>query len=115
MNNSSLMIATVVAAILLLIAGSFSVLSGQSKESVPATLCSEGQVETLQWGPPGGDLQSCQQNCRSSYRVDPYTLHWGGGGGSYSPGYYLYARCIEACNNRFWHQFDRRMDELRKE
>ncbi len=113
MNRSRLLIEVVTAAALLVVAGFFSVISGQGKESVPATLCSEGQIETLQWGDPDTDLQSCQQNCRSSYRVDPYTLHWGGGG-SYSPGYYLYAQCIEACNKRFWNEFDRKMDEMQR-
>jgi hypothetical protein len=114
MTRSSLLIGVVTAAALLVVAGCFSILYGQSGETIPAALCAEGQIETLQWGDPSGDLQSCQQNCRSSYRVDPYTLHWSGGG-SYTPGYYLYARCIESCNKRFWNEFDRRMDRLRNE
>ncbi len=115
MNRYSLVIVAITAAALLAVAGSFSMLSGQNKESIPAALCSEGQIETLQLGDPDTDLASCQQNCKSRYGYELYTLQFRGGGGSYSPGYYVYARCIEDCNRAFWNRFDRQMDRLQQE
>jgi len=115
MNSSKPVIVVVSAAVLLIVGGSFSLVSGQGRESLPATVCSKEQIETLQWGDTDTDLASCQQNCRSKYGVDLYTLQFRGGGGSVTPGYYIYARCIENCNRKFWNNFDRKMDRLLKE
>ncbi|MBI4963330.1 MAG: hypothetical protein HY913_08635 [Desulfomonile tiedjei] len=113
MNRWGLLITVLGAATLLIVFGFFSFLSGQNSESLPATECLEEQIEPLQWGDPDSDLASCEQQCRSRYGVDQYTLQaGGGGGGGYSGGYYVYARCIASCNKRFWNNFDRRMDEI---
>ena len=111
-----MLMAVVTAAALLIAAGFFSVLSGQSKELLPATSCSGGKIETLQWGDPDTDLDSCQQDCRTKYGIDFYTLQsWGGSSGGYTPGYYLYAQCIADCNRTFWNRFDRQTDRLQEE
>jgi hypothetical protein len=116
MYRSNFLTVTVTAVVLLIVAGFFSVISGQSKEALPEALCSGSQVKPLQWGDPNTDLDSCQQDCRSRYGVDFYTLQaWRGGGGGYSPGYYLYAQCIADCNKTFWNRFDRKTDELQQE
>ncbi|MGO9571329.1 MAG: hypothetical protein ACLP5H_27710 [Desulfomonilaceae bacterium] len=63
------------------------------------------------------DRETCEQSCRSRYGVGPipYMEEQGwGGGGSYSPGYYLYASCIDGCNRQYWNDFDRKMDNLKK-
>lgn len=115
MNRLSLVVALVTAVVLLILAGFSSLLSGENTESLPATACSEDQIETLQWGDPNTDLASCQQDCRTRYGLDPYTLHFRGSGGSSTGAYYLYAKCIGDCNRAFWNRFDRETDRLRKE
>jgi hypothetical protein len=64
------------------------------------------------------DRESCEQSCRSRYGVGPIPYmeeqQWGGGG-SYSPGYYLYASCIDSCNRQYWQEFDRKMRDLKNE
>ena len=70
-------------------------------------------------GGTGFDLNSCQRECRSRYGLEPYSdvekQFRGGGRGSGSGNYYLYANCIAACNARFWREFDRKSDELEQE
>jgi len=64
------------------------------------------------------DRESCEQSCRSRYGVGPlpYVEEQGwGDGGSYSPGYYLYASCIDSCNRQYWNDFDRKMDDLKNQ
>jgi hypothetical protein len=63
------------------------------------------RVRLMQFGDPDTDLDSCQQDCRSQFGLDPYELHRGRGGGMEGR-YYLYARCIDNCNRRFWKRFD---------
>jgi hypothetical protein len=81
-------------------------------------LCSS--VRLLQQDDFGNfDRESCEQSCRSRYGVGPIPYMeeqgWGGGGGSYSPGYYLYASCIDSCNRQYWSDFDRKMDDLKNQ
>ncbi|MBI5571900.1 MAG: hypothetical protein HY914_18295 [Desulfomonile tiedjei] len=64
----------------------------------------------------GPDLAACQQECRSRFGVDPYSrsdasLQWRGGD---SGMYYAYAQCIQNCNDRFWKEFDKNMDDLQR-
>jgi hypothetical protein len=41
-------------------------------------------------------------------------MHGGRGGGSHGIDmYYLYARCIEDCNRRFWKRFDKETEETK--
>jgi hypothetical protein len=64
------------------------------------------------------DRETCEQTCRSRYGVGPIPYveeqGWGGGGGSYSPGYYLYASCIDSCNRQYWRDYDRKMEKIKK-
>jgi len=54
------------------------------------------------------DREACEAECRSIYGVDGYGLQRRGGrSGGDSGTYYLYARCIQNCNDRFWKEFDR--------
>ncbi len=63
------------------------------------------------------DRESCEQTCRYRYGASPFPgmqeQGWGGSG-SYSPGYYLLAQCIDSCNRRFWREFDRKMENPKK-
>ncbi len=70
------------------------------------------------------DREGCEDSCRSRYGVGPIPYieeqvpyieeqGWGGGGG-YQPGYYLYASCIDACNRQYWRDFDRKMENLKR-
>lgn len=54
------------------------------------------------------DQESCEQECRSRYGADMYAdVHAGfRGGGGYST-YYLYARCVQQCNDAFWKDFNK--------
>jgi hypothetical protein len=62
------------------------------------------------------DRESCEQECRSRFGVDPYELQFSGGWGRGGrPGYYVYANCIQECNTRFWKEFDRTMRDLERE
>ncbi len=79
-------------------------------------LCSD--VRLAQYDDFGNfDRESCEQSCRSRYGVSPIPYMeeqgWGGGGG-YPPGYNLYASCIDSCNRQYWHNFDRKMENLKK-
>jgi hypothetical protein len=64
------------------------------------------------------DREGCEQSCRSRYGVGPLPYveeqGWGGGGGGYQPGYYLYASCIDSCNSQYWRDFDRKMENLKR-
>ena len=57
------------------------------------------------------DRETCERDCRERYGVEPYRRGTGGP----RDDYYLYARCIQDCNSRFWKEYDRRMRELEKE
>lgn len=57
------------------------------------------------------DRETCERDCRERYGVEPYRR----GRGGHRDDYYLYARCIQDCNSRFWKEYDRRMRELEKE
>jgi hypothetical protein len=54
------------------------------------------------------DRDSCIQSCQDWIGV----YQWGGRGGYSS---YLYARCIQDCDSRFWNEFDRKMDDLKQQ
>ncbi|MBI4965104.1 MAG: hypothetical protein HY913_17655 [Desulfomonile tiedjei] len=67
-------------------------------------------VLLAQYGSSGAfDRDSCIQNCRDWIGL----YQWGGGRG-YDRSY-LYARCIQDCDSRFWNEFDRKMDDLKRE
>lgn len=57
------------------------------------------------------DRESCERDCRERYGLEPYRR----GRGGPRDDYYLYARCIQDCDTRFWKEYDRRMRELEKE
>jgi hypothetical protein len=63
------------------------------------------------------DRDACEQSCRSRYGVGfvPYAEEqgWGGRGGDYGA-YYLYASCIDSCNRQYWRDFDRSMENLKR-
>ena len=65
------------------------------------------------------DRESCEQSCRARYGVGPLPYveeqQWGGRGGGDYGGYYLYANCIDSCNRQYWRDFDRKMDDLKRE
>jgi len=56
------------------------------------------------------DRESCETDCQERYGVLPY----GRGRHLDRTDYYLYAKCIEDCNTRFWKDYDQRMRELEK-
>jgi hypothetical protein len=112
MNRTSVIMVIVAAASLLIASGDISSSFAQGTESLPATVCSDLKIEQLQYGDPGTDLPSCQQDCRSRYGIDMYMLQFGpGGGGGDTGSYYLYAQCIADCNRQFWNRFDRKMEK----
>ena len=119
MNRNSVIMVIVAAASLLIASGDFSSSFAQGTGSLPATVFSDLKIEPLQYGDPSTDLPSCQQDCRSRYGIDRYTLQFGpggrgrGGGGGDRGSYYLYAQCIADCNRQFWNRFDRKMEEDR--
>ena len=57
------------------------------------------------------DLAACEQECRMRYG---YELYWRryppSGGGSY----WVYTKCLQNCNRRFWKEFDKETDDLLK-
>lgn len=55
------------------------------------------------------DRELCLQNCRDW--ISPYAWGWRRGGG-YN---YQYALCVQKCESRFWNEFDREMDRLKRE
>ena len=57
------------------------------------------------------DRESCERDCRERYGTELF--HRGRGG--HMGNYYVYARCIQDCETRFWKEYDRRMRELEKE
>jgi hypothetical protein len=57
------------------------------------------------------DRESCERDCRERYGTELF--HRGRGG--HTGYYYVYARCIQDCETRFWKEYDRRMRELEKE
>jgi hypothetical protein len=61
--------------------------------------------------PNSFDREGCETDCQERYGTTPY----GRGMSLDRTQYYLYARCIEDCNTRFWKDYDRRMKELEKE
>jgi hypothetical protein len=87
-------------------AGYVCLVEAQSWEKeAPFQSDTAGRVRLMQFGDPDIDLDSCQQDCRERYGLDVLDLHRGGG--DMRGRYYLYARCIENCNRRFWKQFDK--------
>jgi len=72
----------------------------------------EEQACLQQYGGSPLNLQDCQQYCRSTYGVDPYSF-WGrrGWGSWYHTGY---AICIQECNQRYWDAWDEWMDKSTK-
>src|SRR5208283_382077 len=61
--------------------------------------------------PASFDRESCERDCQERYGVEPYIR----GINRQRNDYYLYARCIQDCNTRFWKEYDRRMRKLEKE
>ena len=59
----------------------------------------------------GFDRESCERDCQERYGVEPYRR----GMNRQRNDYYVYARCIQDCNTRFWKEYDRRMRELEKD
>jgi hypothetical protein len=61
--------------------------------------------------PASFDREGCERYCRERYGVELYRR------GTNRPrnSYYLYARCIQDCNAKFWKEYDREMRELQKE
>jgi hypothetical protein len=57
------------------------------------------------------DRERCEQDCQERYGLAPYRRSSGPRQGEF----YLYARCIEACNKKFWKSYDQRFRELEKE
>jgi hypothetical protein len=59
----------------------------------------------------------CIQDCKSRYGVEMY--RYGGGGGGIGGGdsglWRLYAKCIDDCEKKFWKEWDKNMDEIRKD
>jgi len=82
---------------------------------ITGTLCpGEDPLVASAHGGTGTDLAACEQECRSSFGVDPYSrsdpiLQWRGGDTGL---YYAYAQCIQRCNDKFWKEFDKNMDDL---
>ncbi len=95
------------------VAGFFGTAQAISPVKLMSTESGGPSMETMQ---SGFDRETCEQDCRSRYGVDIYfeTQQWGRGGHS-RPGYYLYANCIQQCNQRFWKEFDRRTEGLKYE
>jgi hypothetical protein len=56
------------------------------------------------------DRESCERDCQERYGVEPYRR----GINRQRNDYYVYARCIQDCNTRFWKEYDRNMRELEK-
>lgn len=58
------------------------------------------------------DLTACEEECRSRYG---YELFWRGG---YPPrgsgSYWVYTKCLQNCNRRFWKEFDKETDDMLK-
>jgi hypothetical protein len=114
MNRTSVIMVIVAAASLLIASGDISSSFAQETGSLPANGCSNLKIVPLQYGDPSTDLPSCQQDCKSRYGVDRYTLQFGPGGrggGGDTGSYYLYAQCIADCNRQFWNRFDKKMEE----
>jgi hypothetical protein len=57
------------------------------------------------------DLAACEQECRIRYGYELFRGRYPGpGGGSY----WVYTRCLQNCNRRFWKEFDRETDDMLK-
>lgn len=61
--------------------------------------------------PASFDREGCERDCQERYGVAPYRR----GTNRQRSDYYLYARCIQDCNTRFWKEYDRNMRDLEKE
>jgi hypothetical protein len=96
-----------VATVLLLFASLVFCLGAESTVGVDGV--SGGYNNTLVYD--GFDRESCERDCRERYGMEPYRR----GRGGHRDDYYLYARCIQDCETRFWKEYDRRMRELEKE
>lgn len=89
------MLVVLVATLSILLVGS---LQNLAPAELPVDLCQITQ---------SFDREACEADCRSTYGVDSYGLQRRGGHGGDTGTYYLYARCIQDCNDRFWKDFDR--------
>jgi hypothetical protein len=99
--------------VLLVAAGYASLVEAQSWGQVERFGADNtARVRLMQFGDPDTDLDSCQQDCRSRYGLDMLELHRGRGGDDRGR-YYLYARCIEDCNRRFWKRFDKETEDTK--
>ena len=105
MNQKTLF--STVATALLLFAGSVYCLQADSNTGEKGESDSYG-YELMQ---DSFDRESCERDCQERYGVEPYRR----GRNHQRNDYYLYARCIQDCNTRFWKEYDRRMRELEKE
>lgn len=92
-------IITIFTALALILSVGFFI-PAHAREAQPVPLYSDGV---------GFDKADCEQECRSRFGVDFYSLHFWGGGWDQGR-YRLYARCIQECNRRFWREFDRETD-----
>jgi hypothetical protein len=54
---------------------------------------------------------SCEFGCRSRFGYELYSSGRGSGSGNY----YAFAACMQACNRKFWKEFDKKMDDLKNE
>jgi hypothetical protein len=93
-------------------------------QAVPAGM--PGAVDRLTYNPNcqadatpmDFSLQSCTDECRSRYGLQPWSeditpQRRGGDGGSNM--YELYAVCVQDCQSKFWKDYDKRMKDLEKE
>lgn len=108
------------AAVFVIATGQFYTASAQPPGFVTAVSNESGQhgMRLMQYGSggygygEGFDKEGCEADCRSQFGYDLYGRGFRGGS---RPGYYAYAQCIQACNTRFWKDFDRRSRELEQE
>lgn len=101
MNSTYILSAAAFVAVLVL-----SGMAGLAAAQPPVMLAQYG-------GDLGGplDRDSCIQNCRDW--VTPYA--WGFRGGRRGYNGYLYAKCVQDCDTQFWNEFDRKMDDLKRQ
>ncbi len=96
-----------VATVLLLFSGFLYCLQAESIINVER----ESDTYRVRLAQDSFDRESCERDCQERYGVEPFR----GGRSHQRNDYYLYARCIQDCNTRFWKEYDRRMRKLEKE
>jgi hypothetical protein len=89
---------------LLLASGILYVGPAHSDRILHPVECSLARIRPLQYS-PGDQRDLCLQDCGDAYG------QWFGFGSSN----YAYARCVQDCESKFWHEFDRSMRELERE